>query len=288
MASNPDIDIPRWHREAQQHLDRGRLTEAQQCCLRVLADDPSHADAHFLLGMITVAGQQYKEAIGLLERAIMLDDQRAEYHAQLGRCLVTLKRVNEARDAANRAMQLNPGDAPTLDTIGCVYSNTGDHDQAVAPFRKAVTTQPRNSNFQFNLAASLKFIGDFDGAEAAYEQAAKSTPRYYKAHWALSRLRRQTSERNHTARLEELLADVGDDLQAELRLRNALAKEYDDIGQYDRGFEHMAAGYAKLRPRLNYSFADDEAAYAAGTTGQFEDWDPSTGKLTSTVDDVQY
>ncbi|MCZ6895355.1 MAG: tetratricopeptide repeat protein, partial [Gammaproteobacteria bacterium] len=76
--SNPNTDtnigheIQRRHREAQQHLDRGRLAEAQQSCLRVLADDPKHADAHFLLGMIAVAGQRYKEAIGLLERAIVL------------------------------------------------------------------------------------------------------------------------------------------------------------------------------------------------------------------------
>jgi tetratricopeptide (TPR) repeat protein len=261
VASKPEIDIPRWHREARQHLDRGRLTEAQQCCLRVLADDPEHADAHFLLGMVTVAGNRFAEAIGLLERAIALDDQRPEYHAQLGRCLVTLKRVNEARDVADRAMQLNPTSALTLDTIGCVYSRTGDHEQAVTPFRKAAAKQPRNSNFQFNLAASLEFLGDFDAAEAAYEEAVISTPLYYKAHWALSRLRRQTSYRNHTERLEKLMANVGNDLQAELRLRNALAKEYDDIGEYDHGFEHMAAGYEKLRPRLKYSAADDEAVF---------------------------
>jgi tetratricopeptide (TPR) repeat protein len=275
--TNPNTDtnisheIQRRHREAQQHLNRGRLPEAQQCCLRVLADDPNHADAHFLLGMITVAGQRYKEAIGLLERAIVLDDQRAEYHAQLGRCLVTLKRVNEARNAADRAMQLNPGNALTLDTIGCVYSRTGDHDRAVAPFRKAIRKQPLNSNFQFNLAASLEFLGEFDGAEAAYEKAARSTPRYYKAHWALSHLRRQTPERNHTERLEKLLADIGADLPSELRLRNALAKEYDDIGEYDRAFEHMAAGYAKLRRQLNYSIADDEAVIDRITAAFDED-----------------
>ncbi len=222
--TNLGHEIRQRHREAQQHLDRGRLADAQQCCLRVLADDPKHADAHFLLGMIAVAGERLTEAVGLLERAIVLDDQHPEYHAQLGRCLVTLRRINEARDAADRAMQLNPASALTLDTVGCVYSRTGDHDRGVVPFRKAVKKQPRNSNFQFNLAASLKFIGDFDGAEAAYEQAAQSTPRYYKAHWALSHLRRQTTESNHTARLEELLVDVGADLQAELRLRNALAK----------------------------------------------------------------
>lgn len=265
--TNPNSDtnigheIQRHHREAQQHLNRGRLEEAQQCCLRVLANDPEHADAHFLLGMVTVAGNRFTEAIGLLERAIVLDDQRAEYHAQLARCLVTVKRINEARAAADQALRLNPTSALTLDTVGCVFSRTGDHNRAVTPFRKAVKKQPRNSNFQFNLAASLEFLGDFDGAEAAYEHAVKSTPRYYKAHWALSHLRRQTPESNHTERLEKLLADIGDDLPSELRLRNALAKEYDDIGEYDLAFEHMAAGYVKLRRRLNDSIADDEAAF---------------------------
>ncbi len=261
MSNRPEIDIQRLHKEAQRLLNRGQFEQAQQCCLRILQASPNHADTLFLLGITTAAGQQVGAAIELIQQAIQLDDSQAQYHAQLGRCLVLLKRDREARQAAQQAMSLDPEDALTLDTVGCIYSRTGDHDRAVAPFRKAVAKQPRNSNFQFNLAASLRFLGDFDGAEAAYEQAAHCTPGFYKAHWSLSHLRRQTPEHNHINRLESLLGNAGDDIDAELHLRNALAKEYDDIGKFDRGFEHMVAGYAKLRPRLNYSSAGDETVF---------------------------
>lgn len=261
MSSKPDTDLRQWLEEARNHLNRGRHAQAQQCCLNVLSYDPRHADAHFLLGMIAVAGGHFSEAIGLLERAIVLDRCRPAYHAQLARCLVTLNRHREARKAAGRAMKLNPEDALTLDTIGAVYSRTRDHDDAVTAFKEAVKRAPKSSNFQFNLGAALRFLGDFDGAEMAFEAAARATPNFYKAHSALSHLKHQTPENNHTSRLEELLHGVGNDLQSELGLRNALAKEYDDLGEYDRAFAHMAKAYSKLRPHLNYSTSDDAALF---------------------------
>jgi len=261
LASKPDIDLRQWLNKARQHLNTGEFAQAQQCCLTVLSYDPHHADAHFLLAMIAVGGKRFSEAITLLERAIVLDGYRPAYYAHLARCLVTLNRHPEARKAARRAVQLKPDDALTLDTIGAVYSRTRDHDKAVDVFREAVARDPKNSNFQFNLGASLRFIGDFDGAEVAFEAAAHSTPKYYKAHSALSHLKRQTTESNHTDRLEALINQVDGDLQSEIGLRSALAKEYDDIGEYDHAFAHLAKAYAKLRPKLDYSTSHDDALF---------------------------
>jgi tetratricopeptide (TPR) repeat protein len=261
LAGKPDLNLNHWQKKARQHFNHGRYVDAQQCCLTVLSYDPRHADSHFLLGMVSIAQGRFREAADLLERATMLDNSRAAYHAQLARCQVTLNRHAEARQTADRAMHLEPTDAQTLDTIGAVYSRTRDHDKAVEVFREAVVRDPKNSNFQFNLGASLRFIGDFDGAEVAFEAAAHSTPKYYKAHSALSHLKRQTPENNHTDRLETLIRNADGDLQSETGLRSALAKEYDDLGEYDRAFAHMAKAYAKLRPKLDYSTSYDDALF---------------------------
>jgi tetratricopeptide (TPR) repeat protein len=261
LSSKLDADIFQWLNDARRNLNRGQLEQAQQCCLNVLSFEPRHAEAHFLLGMIAVAGNRFIEAIGLLERAIGLNGKKPAFHAQLARCLVTINRQTEGRNAADIAIRLNPNDGLTLDTIGAVYTRTRDHDKAAEAFKAAVSLEPKSSNFQFNLGAALRFLGDFDGAEAAYEAAARATPNFYKAHSALSHLKRQTPENNHTVQLEALLQDVGQDLQSELGLRNALSKEYDDIGEYDRAFGHLADAYAKLRPRLSYSTSDDSAVF---------------------------
>jgi Flp pilus assembly protein TadD len=228
----------------------------------VLARAPDHADAHFLLGMVAVAARRYAEACTAIERALTYDAARPDYHAQHARCLALLKRDDEARAAAERAEVLAPRDALTLDTLGVVWSRLSDHDRAVTAFERAVAQMPSNSEFHYNLAASLRILGRFDEAERELETVVRLAPRFYRAHSALADLRKQTAAHNHIARLEALLDGVGDDVDGELHVRHALAKELEDLGEYARAFAHLTAGKARKRRTLGYSVADDEALFA--------------------------
>ena len=227
----------------------------------MLAREPAHADALFLLGMVAASADQFAKATELVERAVAIEPRRAEYHAQHARCLALLQRENEALAAAERALALEPQDALTLDTIGVVLSRLAAHERAVEVFRRAVLAAPENPSFQYNLAASLRFLGRFDQAEDAYEAAIKSAPKFFRAHSALSELRKQTPERNHVARLLDALAMVGSDVDGELHLRHALAKEYEDLGNFNAAFDQLAAGKSKKRRQLSYSIDDDHRLF---------------------------
>ena len=259
--NNNDSQIQQWHRDAQEHLNRSDFAKAQACCQRILQARPDHPDAVFLLGIIAASDERYSDAVQLIQQAITLEDRLAEYHAHLGRCFATLKRYAAAAKAAERALELGTADALTMDTIGVVFSMVGQHETAVDVFRRAIDKSPYNPGFQFNLASSLRILGDFDAAEQAYDAAIGANPDLYKAHSALSDLRRQTRENNHIQRLEGLLATTGDRIEAELHIRHALAKEYEDIGDYDQAFEHLAAGNRKRRNQLDYSIDEDRQLF---------------------------
>jgi len=211
--------------------------------------------------MTAAAEQRYAEAADEIARAIESDPSKAEYLAQHARCLALLRRETEARSAAERARALDPHDALTLDTLGVVWSRLSEHARAVEAFRGAVLAQPGNAGFQYNLAASLRFLGRFDEAELAYEAAVRSAPTLYRAHSALADLRKQTPQRNHVERLLRLLSGPALDVDGELHLRHALAKEYEDLGDYDRAFAHLAAGKARKRREIGYSVDDDLALF---------------------------
>ena len=228
----------------------------------MLALEPAHADAHFLLGMVAASAQQYGQACDLIARALGYDDTRAEYHAHHARCLALLKREPEARAAVERAFALEPRDALTLDTLGVVCSLLNAHERAVDAFAGAVRAKPEQPGFRYNLAASLRFLGRFDEAEREYEATIRIAPRFYRAHSALAEVRKQTAERNHIERLLALLPGIGDDVDGELHVRQALAKEYEDLGDFDCAFEHLSAGRGKKRRQLRYSNEDDRALFA--------------------------
>jgi tetratricopeptide (TPR) repeat protein len=196
----------------------------------VLARAPQHADAHFLLGMVAAGRNRYGEACGHIARALAADASRAEYHAQHARCLALLKREAEARAAVERAEALATRDALTLDTIGVVWSRLNEHERAVQAFARSVAAAPDNADFHYNLASSLRILGRFDAAEREYETVVRLKPRFYRAHSALAELRKQTASGNHVERLSALLADGGADVDGELHLRHALAKELEDLG----------------------------------------------------------
>jgi tetratricopeptide (TPR) repeat protein len=212
--------------------------------------------------MVAAAEQRYGEAVEAIAAAVDREPARADYQAQYARCLALLKRETEARAAAERAHALDPRDPLTLDTLGVVWSRLSEHARAVEAFRGAVRAEPGNAGFQYNLAASLRFLGRFDEAELAYEAALRVAPTLYRAHSALADLRKQTPERNHVERLLGLLPGVPADVDGELHLRHALAKEYEDLGDYDQAFAHLAAGKARKRRSLDYSVEDDLALFA--------------------------
>jgi tetratricopeptide (TPR) repeat protein len=224
--------------------------------VKVLAVQPTHGDAHFLLGMIALSAGNVAKARQLIGRAIELAPASAEYHAQHARCHAALNRGPEALEQVDKALALGGADALTLDTIGVVLSKLGDHARAAAVFERAVAAQPQPS-FYYNLGASLKFAGRFDEAERAYEAALSLDPDLARAHSALAALRSQTTGRNHIERLEQSLGTVGDDVDAELHLRHALAKELEDVGEYAAAFEQLSLGQAKKRRTLRYSIDDD-------------------------------
>ena len=232
-------------------------------------------------GVVAAEQGRVAEGLALIRAAIASAPDDAEAHAQLGRWLSRLHRQPEANAAAERALALGPRDARTLDTVGVILSRGGRHARAVECFERATTLDAGNAGFHFNLASSLKFLGRFDAAEPAYEACLAANPHYWRAHSALSQLRRQTAERNHVERLRALLDAGGLDVDAELHLRHALAKELEDLGRDDEAFAHLAAGRSRKRAASGYDFSRDAALFEAVTRASPAPLPPDA---TSTVD----
>lgn len=252
-------------RLARQAAVQGRWQEVQRACEQGLAVAPQDAELHFLHGVSCLELRRWAAAIYSLNVAVQLDSQSAEYQTQLARALSAVNRLPEAAAAAQRALQLKPARTLSLDTMGVVLSRANQHDLAVEAFRLAVTREPHNAGFQFNLAASLKFTGDFSASETAYEACIAADPHYWKAHSALSQLRRQTPQQNHLQRLQRLIPAAEGDIDGTLHLRHALAKELEDLGDYPGALKQLWMGKAPKRAQLGYSIAHDQALFEALT-----------------------
>jgi len=241
----------------------GQLAEADQRCAARLDQNAQDHEALYWRGIVRMENSQLQEALAFLEGAVAIDSEVPEYHANLGRCLAQSKRIGPAAAAARRALALEPTDALTLDTLGVIFTHAGDHSGAIAALERAVAIDPRRAQYWYNLGASRKFNGDFAGAEAAYREALALEPGMDKASAALSHLRRQQPDANQVdalrARLQNFSGDIGD----EVRLRFALAKELDDVGDHAGAFAELDTASRQWRREHPYDWSEDRAVFDA-------------------------
>jgi hypothetical protein len=142
------------------------------------------------------------------------------------------------------------------------FSQLNEHAKAAEVFHCLVQSHPSEAVHRFNLATSLVFTGNAAAAEAQLEECLRLDPAFWKAYPALAKLRRQTVDCNHIDRLLAVLPDARDPSVA-IYVHMALAKEFEDLGQYQRAFEHLVHGKAPIRAGKRYSVSRDAAMFEA-------------------------
>jgi cytochrome c-type biogenesis protein CcmH/NrfG len=266
-ASAPHI--AELHNAARKAMQQGLLREVHQHCLAILKLDQNFADAWFLCGVIAAHNGQLKKALNILGNAIKLAPENPEYRAELGKQLIASNLPEQALREAEKSLSLKPTELPTLNTLGTVFSHTGEHEKALLCFERAVRDLQKRgagsgvlstewqADLYFNMAASLQFAGRFSDSEKAYEKAITLQPKMFKAHSALSTVRRQTSEDNHLERLE-ILRDSVLTPRDQLHLGHAIAKEQEDLGHYKEAFASLAWAKQAQSAEVSYSAESDK------------------------------
>jgi tetratricopeptide (TPR) repeat protein len=251
--------------QATAAYNQGNWRLAFDLSLSLLSVAQNKAALHYLIGLSALGLKQMPQAIEGLQRAATLEPDRADYLAQLARVLSMVNRSADALAVVDRALMLPALDAPTLDTLGVVLSRANAHGRAMALYQRAVALSPDKADLRFNLAKAQTFLGELDAAEHELEACIRLNPRSWYVHLTLSQLRKQTVAKHHLQRLLALLPESAGDAVGQMNLHLALSKEYEDLADYSHAFEHLVAGKAAGSELLNYTFAQDEALFAALT-----------------------
>jgi len=189
----------------------------------------------------------------------MSDPGDAKVLLQRAQSLLAQGQLPNACEAAAAAQLNAPPDPVLFDAIGSLFSQANDQRRALGAFDRAVALAPGNPHFLFNRATVCRFLGQLAEAEADYDRVIALNPADYEAYKNRSELRTQSLDANHIGELEALLAKGVADWRGHVQIRYAAAKEYEDIGDYDRSFEQLTLGAKKRREHMRYDVAADVA-----------------------------
>jgi tetratricopeptide (TPR) repeat protein len=240
-------------------LRRADWRGAAARCAVLNAEHPAFAPGWLMASIIAQQLGDHGAALERAERASGLAPRDATFVLRRAQCLEGLRRRPEALALAEEAERLAARQPEVLDAIGDFYSLIGEQRRALHAHDQAVAQAPNQPRWRFKRALVRRFVGQLAEAEADYDRVLALDPQEHEAYLNRSDLRTQTADRNHVSELERLLGGKLPTAQAEVLLRYALAKEYEDLGRYQESFAQLERGAQLRRRNLQYDVATDIA-----------------------------
>lgn len=164
------------------HHRAGRLAEAQAIYQQILAEQPNHADALHLLGLIAVAEGQRERAVELLRQAVALAPGVAGFHFDLAEALAEAGQVEPAIASYRQSLALEPNRSDTHGGLGFTFARWQRWEESAAAFRQAVALRPDWAEAQNGLGYALAQAGREDEARGWFQRAAELKPDLAEVH----------------------------------------------------------------------------------------------------------
>jgi predicted O-linked N-acetylglucosamine transferase (SPINDLY family) len=160
----------------------GDLAGAEAIYRQIISEDPCHADAIHMLGVIAGQVGRTDAAIDLISRALAIHSENAEANNNLGSFLQDRGRLEDAIIYCRRATELDPAYADAHYNLGNALAGLGRFDAAITAFRQAISIRAHFPLALNNLGGALLSLARLDDAIAAYRQAIELEPAYADAH----------------------------------------------------------------------------------------------------------
>jgi putative glycosyltransferase (TIGR04372 family) len=125
--------------EVREHINGGRLSEAETICRSLLSARPGDADALFHLGAVVAQDGKLEAALGHLRQTLDLEPNHGAARGLIGRILLALQHYEEAARELSAA----------LDLLG------------------------ENKELRTQLATAREYAGDWEGARRCWQQLAE-------------------------------------------------------------------------------------------------------------------
>jgi adenylate cyclase len=152
---------------------------AFKCAQKALDIDDTMDYAHTLLAAVYLVKRQYAKAVTAAEHALALNPNGAHHHSIMAGVLGCSGRWEESIDYGKKSLRLDPFPvASYFHLLGRSYFMTGQYDEAILTFKKALGVSPNYLPGHAFLAASYISSGRESEAAAAAEEVLRINPKF--------------------------------------------------------------------------------------------------------------
>src|SRR5260370_10251819 len=235
----------------------GRLEDAARIANALIAGDPIDARSWHILSTAHAKAGRLQDAVKCIERAITLLPADPGLHLQYGQYLVAMGKRCEALHLANTVAAMDLGRPDWNDAVGTLFTYCEDPARALSFFERAVTLAPNNAQYSYNLATAQRMVGALAAAEVMLNRVIAHQPSNVLAYYTRADLRTQTQSANHVDEMVLALNTRIRNVNDKIMMSFAIAKELDDVANYENSFGYLRRACDQQRRLLTYNVEDD-------------------------------
>jgi len=154
--------------EGLTHHRQGRLVEAEQCYLQVLAHQPAQPTALHMLGMVAHQSGRSDSALPLVVQAAKLQPDAGTYY-NLGMILRSLGQLPAALESFKEAARRKPDYADAFSGQATLWVDLGFPKRALAAYDRAIALDPDQPELHSGRLLTLQYVPDVTPTALAEE-----------------------------------------------------------------------------------------------------------------------
>lgn len=242
-------------------IGQGRLPEAAELlklALKRAPDTIRTALSWNALGKALHKANDLRQAEEAHRRAVRFDPNNCDYLVELANTYSDGRKNELAMETLQVAINRFFADPEPCIALGNLLHKCSRHEDALIAYDMAIARMPESASAHMCKGSTLKTLGRFMEAEAEMREGLRLDP-MIRGYTELVQVSKQDiGEQEMAAIKKRLNPGSGAPLVARVDAMFALAKLYDDKGDYATAFKYLDEGCHLHRSTLNYSIIEHQ------------------------------
>ncbi len=251
------LDINGIIRQTLQLLKAGQTDNAIAFCQQNINNKPHNIELKIVLSHAYQQKGLFDEMLIVIQEACEINNQHFAAQLRLVECLIYCSHIAQAIKTIDKLAQNHEADATKLAKIAELYLHVAQHQKVANTHQQTLKLQAENPIFLYNLAAAKISTGEIHGSKKLLTKLINIAPLDFDAYSMRSGLATANKEHNHTDELKQLLQQNSTNSKAIIALGFALAKEFEDLGEYEQSWHYLELANSTRKKNLRYQVQND-------------------------------
>ena len=166
-----------------------------EACQKALALDDQDPATFFLSAKASVGLNNGFQAIAMLTKAIMLNEEFAEAYQMRAEILWAMRQAKDANEDIEKLLAMNPEDESALLLKGEILAVSGEEEKALELMDQVLELNPFNEKAYLLKGSYFLLKKEFDKAIAVYDDALEINPNFAQAYHERGRVKLEKGDK---------------------------------------------------------------------------------------------